>query len=249
MSDDKLYSAAPKGAADLFAIISYITFMFVRILLLIAFVVGVQFAYAETVATSTTATTTLATSTESLTTTSTPPLSTFENIDEQDLPPIPEDPLTRAARLSQEQAEREKNQLPLAEAKQERISKLASNMSYRMDAVVERFTNIIGRLEVRTERIKQNNLDTTAAEEEIKKANASLAKAKNLLTTIDKLVYGAVTSPRPLTDWLIVKETYFQIGGALRQSQEHLQNAVILLKEARILITEPAVGTTTQIVE
>lgn len=157
----------------------------------------------------------------------------------------PEDPKMRAAALKQEQEARVKNQKALTDAKQQRIAKLASNMSYRMDAVVERYTNIIGRLEIRIEKMSQTGLDTAPATAELQKATATLAEAKSLLTTIDKLVYSAVTSPRPLSDWQIVKETYFKIAGLLRQTHENLHNAIILLKDARIIITNEPQSTST----
>jgi len=156
-----------------------------------------------------------------------------------------ETPGARAERIRKERLEQEKSQQILAVTKQERIIKLASNMSYRMDATVDRFYNIISRLEQRAEKMKLAKFDTSKAATEIQKANQTLAEAKSELATIDKLVYGATTSQRPISDWRIVKETYFNISGLLRRAQSELGNGLLLLKTAPIIV-DTLVSTTTE---
>ena len=135
------------------------------------------------------------------------------------------------------------NESSLSDSKQKRVINLAANISNRTDAVIVRFTKIIDRLESRIEKMKQQNKDTTVAENNLKNAKTTLASARSNISEIDTLVYNATTSITPRKDWLIVKETFLSTGNLLKQTKTELKAVVTSLKESVDLII-PEVATT-----
>lgn len=120
---------------------------------------------------------------------------------------------------------------PLSSESQKRITNLAANVSNRLDAVVARLFNIIGRLENRIILLKQQGLSTTEAEAKLRQATAPLAKAKNLLSSIDSQVYEAVTAEKPYTSWQHVKNRYQEIVSLINESYLNLKETLQILKE------------------
>ena len=132
----------------------------------------------------------------------------------------------------QRQELREEKKAALREIIQQRIINLSANMSNRMEAAIERFYNIIGRLETRIEKLKQSGVDTASAAAKLREASQLLAEAKTKLNNIDGLVYSATTSTQPKSDWKVVRETYQEAGRLIRASHQALRETVALLKTA-----------------
>ncbi len=139
---------------------------------------------------------------------------------------------TEARTPEQRQELRQEQQSALRETIQQRIINLSANMSNRMEAAIERFYNIIGRLESRIGKLKQTGVDTAIVETKLREATQLLAEAKTKLNNIDNLVYSATTSTQPKSDWKIVRETYLETGRLIRASHQALRETVALLKTA-----------------
>ncbi len=128
----------------------------------------------------------------------------------------------------------------LEDFRQQRIINLAANISNRLDATVERLFNLIGRLETRIQKLKQQGFGTAEAEVKLREASQSLAEAKSLLDDIDASVYNATTSDRPGDAWQILSERYRDIANLIRRSHASLRETVALLKVA--VVTESNMG-------
>ncbi len=146
----------------------------------------------------------------------------------------------RAERVMERQDLRQVRQVALQAVRQERVLNLSANISNRMEAAIERLYSIIERLEGRIAKIRENGMDTRAAETRLREAAQLLAEAKTALNDIDNQVYMATTSTEPQAKWHTVRETYLEAGRLIRASHQALRDTVALLKTAP---RETAAGT------
>jgi hypothetical protein len=125
-------------------------------------------------------------------------------------------------------------QQALDTVRQQRVINLSANISNRMEAVIERLTNIIDRLETRMSTLRATGVNTTAAEAELQNAALKLANARQLLSTIDIDVYGAATAANPYTTWLTVRSKYQNAGSEVRAAYQSLRTIIALLRQPNL---------------
>ncbi len=129
---------------------------------------------------------------------------------------------------------RNERQAALNELRQKRVLNLSANISNRMEAAISRLYNIVARLETRIATLKNNGVDTAAAEAKLREAANHLSEAKALISNIDSLVNDATTSTEPQNRWANVRTTYQNTGSKIRSAHQALRETVALLKEAVI---------------
>jgi len=151
------------------------------------------------------------------------------------------EPNRREDRVENREALRTERQSTLQAVRQERVINLAANISNRMDGVVARLFNIIGRLEQRIIKMEQSGLVTDLAQDKVRESAQKLAEARSLLSDIDTLVYNATTSASPQDDWRTVRDRYQAIGLLIRGAHQDLREAISLLKSA------PRIGEQTEV--
>lgn len=115
---------------------------------------------------------------------------------------------------------------------QTRIINLAANMSNRMEAVIERIQNISDRINSRIEKLKEQGVDTTAAEAALASAQISIDAAAEEIEDIDARVQAAVGSEDIRTSWAVVKTSYLSIRDHLKTARTELRAAIAELKAA-----------------
>lgn len=129
---------------------------------------------------------------------------------------------------------RNERQAALNELRQKRVLNLSANISNRMEAAISRLYNIVARLETRIATLKNNGVETSAAEAKLREAASYLSEAKALISNIDSLVNEATTSTEPQKRWANVRTTYQNTGSKIRSAHQALRETVALLKEAVI---------------
>ena len=148
-----------------------------------------------------------------------------------------------AENIAERQTARSERQAALSAERQQRVLNLSANLSNRLDAAINRFYNIIARIESRIGKLKAAGMDTTAAEAELRTAAGHLANAKVSLSTIDTRVQEATTSTEPQNRWMVVRETYQAAGTSIRACHQSLRATVSLLKTST---TTPATPDTAE---
>ncbi len=152
-------------------------------------------------------------------------------------PPVSEDRLNTLRQGLAEITNRPGVRISLSERAQERIINLASNISNRMDATVNRFEQIIKRLERRIEKSASGGIDVESARNTLEEAKVSLAVAKAGLTNIDTAVIKAVTSDQPQVGISNLATLYRNNVIAFRDTKRALQETIALLKNpTRVVI-------------
>lgn len=141
---------------------------------------------------------------------------------------VPENGQTQAE--ERREAREERRALISAEL-QDRIVNLTANVTTRLTAVIDRFSNIVARLDSRTAKLKDAGIDTTLAE-------TKLSEAKRLLVEISVRLEGvpsvrnAVVSQAPRESFRAVRTELSLIRDDLREVHALLRETVALLKEA-----------------
>ena len=120
----------------------------------------------------------------------------------------------------------------LDERAQERITKLSAGISYRMEAVITRFSNIISRIESRIIKSNALGIDTTKANNALASAKLSVEAATEEISNIDIIVYEAITSEDATTGWNTAKTKYASTRNHLLTAHNELRTCVSALKEA-----------------
>jgi len=115
---------------------------------------------------------------------------------------------------------------------QERVIKLAANMSNRFDATIARFSHISTRLESRIAKLNDEGIDTTIAVLELQNAKVTLDEARLSMLDIDAVVYNAVTSESPRTTWPAVRTNFREVHTKLLATHASLRQVVAALKDA-----------------
>lgn len=103
----------------------------------------------------------------------------------------------------------------LSTVAQDRISKLAANMSNKMDAAVKRLQNVHDRLDSRLTLLTNDGLDTTSARQSLNETQKQLDSARSALANIDNNVAAFLHSSNPQENWLEVKREYTDIAATI----------------------------------
>lgn len=133
-----------------------------------------------------------------------------------------------------EQRAQQGTRVSLQTRAQDRIIKLAANISNRFDATIGRFTHIATRLESRIAKMNGDGIDTSAATTELQTAQEALNKAIEGMSDIDTVVYEAVTSESPRATWPTVRASLRAVHTELLSTHQSLRNVVAALKLAAL---------------
>lgn len=143
-----------------------------------------------------------------------------------------QEPETRAAeRAENRAAAREERQAMLETRLQERIVNLISNVNVRLTSVIDRFGNIIARLDTRIEKLRTTGVNTESAE-------AKLSEAKRLLVDTSIALENAPSARTamgggtPRESFQAVKKDILAVREGLRGVHVLLTETVALLKES-----------------
>tara|TARA_B100000508_G_scaffold141059_1_gene145730 strand:+ start:2307 stop:2984 length:678 start_codon:yes stop_codon:yes gene_type:complete len=156
---------------------------------------------------------------------------------------------TSEARKEAAQEVREERRIQLQAQAQTRITNLAANMSNRMDAAIERLTNIADRLDSRIAKIQAEGVDTSAAEASLASARMSIDAAAAEIATIDTEVAAVVGSENVRTAWEGLKAKYQEIKNYIKTAHTELRNTVEALKTAVAAGPRGAASTTEPVLE
>lgn len=122
-----------------------------------------------------------------------------------------------------------KNSL-LSKEKQLRIINLSANISNRLDAALNRHTQIADRLKSRIEKLNQQGFNTTKTKTILIEIKKNLEETKNSLKDIDSLVYEMATAPNPSQNWPKIKTLYQDSVSKITKNQTDLKHLLSLLK-------------------
>lgn len=114
---------------------------------------------------------------------------------------------------------------------QERVINLSSNVTKRLDAGVSRLNNISDRIKTRIEKLKSQNIDTSAAETKLDEAQKKLDEAEGRLLVIGS-VADAISSDTPHEKFASIRGEFMKIRDLLKEAQVLLKETVSLLKSA-----------------
>jgi len=127
---------------------------------------------------------------------------------------------------------REERSAALQERTQERITDLATNISDRMAAAIDRIRQIIDRFQVRMDTLAERGVDVSEAQRALNASTGHLNDAETTIANIDTMVAAVVTSESPREAWTEARETYAGIKADIKESHESLRLALSLLKIA-----------------
>ena len=145
---------------------------------------------------------------------------------------------TRRASTAEATAER---RAALSERVQERIRNLAANMSNRMEAAIGRLENIADRIDRRIDKIEDQGVDVSGAQEKLAQARSSLSDAETLLLDIDALVHAAASAETPRETWAGVRQVYLDTKTAILSAHQSLRATLEELKAA-VQVTQTGQG-------
>lgn len=129
-----------------------------------------------------------------------------------------------------------------AERKENRADFLKKNfekIKTRINAGIERLTNVATRVTSRNEKLKADGIDTTASETLVRQASDELAKAKTGMDSIEKIFNDAVasvstsetTSANSATPSVATKPLA-KVRGLITEVEKNLRNAKMDLQKA-----------------
>ncbi len=143
---------------------------------------------------------------------------------------------------------KERNEPPVLEEKvQKRIRNLSSNITNRLNAVIERFEKIITRIQSRINKLANDGIDVTEAIYTLDEARNHLVPARLLLKQQEDTIVAIALSSTPRIDWNINKEHFKKANEELRMAHSSLKETISVLREAIKVVEETSdTATTTQ---
>jgi len=127
--------------------------------------------------------------------------------------------------------QKEEHRAAIQERAQDRIVNLASNVVMRLTSAIDRFGQIISRLDSRIEKLKNLEVDTSSAVAKLDEVKDSLSEAKNTITDLSS-VREAVSGGSPRETFGIVRTELKTVRDLLKQTHSQLREVVSLLKDA-----------------
>jgi hypothetical protein len=134
---------------------------------------------------------------------------------------------SRTDAVREQQGERRNT---FTDALKERAYHLFTNMERRMEAAIERLTNIADRMETRAKKLNERGIDTSEAVKHIEEARAKLDEAALMLEGIDFVSMLGADKPREQFGEL--RESVRAVKGLIREAHQSLRNALAALRAA-----------------
>lgn len=133
--------------------------------------------------------------------------------------------------IASAQGEQAQKRTMLETRLQERIINLTANVTVRLLGVIDRFGNIISRLDTRIAKLKAQGVDTEKGEEKLSEAKRLLVETSITLENLQP-VQSALTGERPQESFQEIKKDILAVREGLRTVRGLLIESVALLKEA-----------------
>lgn len=142
------------------------------------------------------------------------------------------EPSTSKEIRTQERLEqKEERRSALEERVQDRIINLTSNVVARLTGAIDRFEQIINRLDSRIDKLIALEVDTVSADAKLNEAKTTLESLKIQLGNLPS-VREAITGDSPREKFATIKTELKSIQNSLQQLHAQLREVVALLKEA-----------------
>ncbi len=114
---------------------------------------------------------------------------------------------------------------------QDRVINLASNVTARLTAALDRMSNIAVRIESRIKKLGAQGINTTLAETRLTEAQKAIEDGRTKLKNIPS-IETAVRGDTPRESFAIIRTEFVMVRDLVRQSHTLLIDTIAILKEA-----------------